>query len=162
MKHLLNDLTENEKNSIREQHTGGMKVITENFSKLINAKSGNVKPLVNEREGEDYSDLENKDENMIHIPKEFHVLRREMGTKATPKDIIDTYNKIVEEGTPLVSYSNGVFYNEDDEEIPVDVALDELNYQFSGDEGEIDYDDDEEDDMPSYKTKWSEPSDDDM
>jgi hypothetical protein len=58
MKHLLNDLTEKEKNSIREQHTGGMNVVTENFSKLINAKSGDVKPLVNEREGEDYSDLE--------------------------------------------------------------------------------------------------------
>ena len=58
MKHLLNDLTEEEKNSIREQHTGGMNVVTENFSKLINAKSGDVKPLVNEREGEDYSDLE--------------------------------------------------------------------------------------------------------
>jgi hypothetical protein len=54
MKHLLNDLTEQEKNSIREQHTGGMKVVTENFSKLINTKSGDVKPLVNE----DYSDLE--------------------------------------------------------------------------------------------------------
>jgi len=117
-----------------------------------------VKRIINEREGEDYSDLENKDKNMIHIPKEFHVLRREMGTKATPKDIIDTYNEIVEEGTPLVSYSNGVFYNKDDEEIPVDVVLDELNYQFSGVEGETDYDDD----MPSYETKWREPSDDDM
>jgi hypothetical protein len=50
MKHILNDLTEKEKNSIREQHTGGMKVVTENFSKLINAKSGDVKPLVNEDE----------------------------------------------------------------------------------------------------------------
>ena len=48
MKHLLNDLTEKEKNSIREQHTGGMKVVTENFSKLMNAKSGSVKPLVTE------------------------------------------------------------------------------------------------------------------
>ena len=56
MKHLLNDLTEKEKNSIREQHTGGMKVVTENFSKLINTKSGNVKPLVNEREGLDIDD----------------------------------------------------------------------------------------------------------
>jgi len=46
MKHLLNSLTENEKNSIREQHTGGMKVMTENFSKLINTKSGNVRTLV--------------------------------------------------------------------------------------------------------------------
>ena len=49
MKHILNDLTEQEKNSIREQHTGGMKVITENFSKLLNSKLGDVKPMVNEQ-----------------------------------------------------------------------------------------------------------------
>lgn len=49
MKHILNDLTEIEKNSIREQHTGGMKVITENFSKLINSKSGEVKTIVTEQ-----------------------------------------------------------------------------------------------------------------
>jgi len=49
MKHLLNDLTEQEKNSIREQHTGGMKVMTENFSKLVNSKLGDVKPLVSEQ-----------------------------------------------------------------------------------------------------------------
>lgn len=46
MKHLLNNLTEEEKNSIRGQHTGGMKVMTENFSKLTNTKSGDVKTLV--------------------------------------------------------------------------------------------------------------------
>jgi hypothetical protein len=46
MKHLLNDLSEEVKNSIREQHTGGMKVMTENFSKLTNTKSGDVKTLV--------------------------------------------------------------------------------------------------------------------
>lgn len=46
MKHLLNNLTEQEKNSIREQHTGGMKVMNENFDKLINAKLGDVKTLV--------------------------------------------------------------------------------------------------------------------
>jgi len=61
MKHLLNDLTEKEKNSIREQHTGGMKVVTENFSKLINTKSGNVKPLVNEQGEEEFLDREFKD-----------------------------------------------------------------------------------------------------
>jgi hypothetical protein len=49
MKHLLNNLTEQEKNAIREQHTGGMKVINENFSKLINSKLGDSKPLVNEQ-----------------------------------------------------------------------------------------------------------------
>ena len=48
MKHLLNNLTEEEKNAIREQHTGGIKVMTENFSKLINSKLGDSKPLVNE------------------------------------------------------------------------------------------------------------------
>ena len=49
MKHILNDLAEQEKNSIREQHTGGMKVMTESFSKLINSKLGDSKPLVSEQ-----------------------------------------------------------------------------------------------------------------
>jgi hypothetical protein len=49
MKHILNNLSEEEKNAIREQHEGGMKVITENFSKLLNSKLGDVKPLVNEQ-----------------------------------------------------------------------------------------------------------------
>jgi hypothetical protein len=42
-------MSEQEKNSIREQHSGGMKVMTENFSKLINSKLGDSKPLVNEQ-----------------------------------------------------------------------------------------------------------------
>jgi hypothetical protein len=50
MKHILNNLSEEEKNAIREQHAGGMKVMTENFSKLINSKLGDSKPLVNEQE----------------------------------------------------------------------------------------------------------------
>ena len=49
MKHILNDLSNEEKNSIREQHTGGMKVMTESFSRLLNAKLGDSKPLVNEQ-----------------------------------------------------------------------------------------------------------------
>jgi hypothetical protein len=49
MKHILNDLSEQEKNSIREQHTGGMKVMTESFSKLINSKLGDVKLMVSEQ-----------------------------------------------------------------------------------------------------------------
>jgi hypothetical protein len=50
MKHILNDMSEQEKNSIREQHTGGMKVMTENFSKLLNSKLGDSKPLVEQKE----------------------------------------------------------------------------------------------------------------
>ena len=49
MKHILNNLSEEEKNAIREQHAGGMKVMTENFSKLIKAKLGDSKPLVSEQ-----------------------------------------------------------------------------------------------------------------
>ena len=51
MKHILNDLSEQEKNRIREQHTGGMNVMTESFSRLLNAKLGNAKPLISEQEG---------------------------------------------------------------------------------------------------------------
>jgi hypothetical protein len=38
-------MSEEEKNYIREQHTDKLKVVTENFSKLMNSKSGNVKSL---------------------------------------------------------------------------------------------------------------------
>jgi hypothetical protein len=42
-------MSEEEKNSIREQHTGGKNLMIENFNKLISSKSGDVKPLVNEQ-----------------------------------------------------------------------------------------------------------------
>jgi hypothetical protein len=45
MKHILNNLTEQEKNAIREQHTGGMNIVTENFHKLLGSKLGDSKPL---------------------------------------------------------------------------------------------------------------------
>jgi len=50
MKHLLNNLSTEEKNSILEQHKGGMNLMIENFNKLVSTKLGNVKPLVNESE----------------------------------------------------------------------------------------------------------------
>jgi hypothetical protein len=49
MKHLLNNLGEEEKNSIREQHAGGMKINTEKFGKLVEAKQGDVKLISEER-----------------------------------------------------------------------------------------------------------------
>lgn len=42
-------MSEEEKNLIRQQHTGGMKVNTERFNKLIESKSGDVKPLISEQ-----------------------------------------------------------------------------------------------------------------
>ena len=49
MKHLLNNLSEEEKNRIREQHEGGMKVNTERFKSLLESKMGNAKPLLSEK-----------------------------------------------------------------------------------------------------------------
>lgn len=57
MKHLLNNLSEEEKNSIREQHEGGMKLDTSRFRTLLENKSGNVKPLV-----EQHDDFEDEDD----------------------------------------------------------------------------------------------------
>jgi len=48
MKHLLNGMPEWEKNSIREQHEGGMSIDTSKFKKLMESKLGNVKPLITE------------------------------------------------------------------------------------------------------------------
>ena len=71
-------------------------------------------------------------ENKIHIPTHYSGVIMELGEEVDPNDIISLYNEIVEEGTPLVSYSQygteGKFYNEDDDEIPTDAILDELNY----------------------------------
>jgi hypothetical protein len=65
MKHILNDLTEQEKNAIREQHTGGMKVMTENFSKLTNSKLGNAKPLISEQSELEAMDSPKHDINKV-------------------------------------------------------------------------------------------------
>jgi hypothetical protein len=86
-------------------------------------------------------------ESKIHIPMEYNGVRMELGLEdsdeANSDDIISLYNELVEEGTPLISYSEygteGKFYNEDDDEIPTDVVLDELNYAIGldGDENEL-------------------------
>jgi len=50
MKHLLNDMSQEEMNSIREQHTGGKKITVENFSNMVNKKLGEVPTLLSESE----------------------------------------------------------------------------------------------------------------
>jgi hypothetical protein len=78
------------------------------------------------------SDEENFFENKIYIPNHYSGVIMELGEEVDPKDIIQMYNEIVVEGTPLVDYSEygtkGMFYNEDNDEIPTDVVLDELNH----------------------------------
>jgi hypothetical protein len=60
MKHLLNNLSEEEKNSIRGQHTGGMLVNNSRFNSLLENKLGNSKPLVEQFDDEDDSRIKNK------------------------------------------------------------------------------------------------------
>ena len=50
MKHLLNDMSSEEKNSIREQHAGGIQIDTTKFKTLLETKLGDARPLVNEEE----------------------------------------------------------------------------------------------------------------
>ena len=69
MKHILNNLSEEEKNAIREQHTGGMKVMTENFNKLINSKLGDSKPLVSEQPLKDFKKLPSPKNSDIEFSK---------------------------------------------------------------------------------------------
>lgn len=49
MKHLLNNLSDDEKNRIREQHTGGKRITIENFKNLVTTKLGDSKPFLNEQ-----------------------------------------------------------------------------------------------------------------
>lgn len=48
MKHLLNNISEEEKNRIREQHEGGMNLSIDNFKKLVETKLGDTKPYLTE------------------------------------------------------------------------------------------------------------------
>ena len=86
--------------------------------------------------------IKENEEGMIRIPTRYYGVRMELGKSANPQDIIEMYNELVEEGTALVDYSEeGMFYNEDDQEIPTDVILDELNYAIVGEEEDYDEED---------------------
>ena len=52
MKHLLNNISQEEKNSIREQHSGGKEIIIENFNQMINKKLGDVPTYLTEESEE--------------------------------------------------------------------------------------------------------------
>lgn len=51
-------MSEEEKNSIREQHSGGMKLQNEKFKLMVEKKLGDVKPLVIEQQVEVTEEVE--------------------------------------------------------------------------------------------------------
>lgn len=104
MKHLLNDLSNEEKNRIREQHEGGMKIDTSKFKKLIENKLGSSKPLVSEQ-GHTLTDFDyeriNSGEDMTYTPykgtfrDELEELIRK--SKFDNREIIDTLRSIADD-----------------------------------------------------------------
>jgi hypothetical protein len=50
MKHLLNEMSFEERQSILEQHSGGKSIDTSKFKRLMESKLGDVKPLISEQE----------------------------------------------------------------------------------------------------------------
>ena len=104
MKHILNNLSNEEKNRIREQHEGGMKVESSKFKKLMESKLGNSKPLVSEqgsmysdfdlermRSGEDLTYTPNKGDLRTDIMKMIH------NSNSPNEDIISTLRSIADE-----------------------------------------------------------------
>ena len=105
MKHLLNDLSEEEKNRIREQHTGGKKIMIENFNKLVNTKLGDARPLT-EQEVAPQTDNEEELENEIKSLKdEIDVIKKDIFSsrnenlqdkkEAIKNKLIEIYNKYI-------------------------------------------------------------------
>ena len=128
---------QNKPNSERQQLIGGERA---KYNKVTHKLDRNLSPDMVKGKIDAIKELEESKmyENQIHIPEEYSGVRMELGESTSPEDIIDLYNNYVEEGVPLVSYSEygteGKFYNADDDEITTDVILDELNYSIVGDE----------------------------
>ena len=119
MKHLLNNLSEEEKNSIREQHEGGMKLDTSRFRTLLEGKSGNVKPLVEQED--DYPKINLRK----HFDKE-----RELNPDLMGDDEWDEFNNDFED-EDIEIYDRKHFEDDLDEMVGVDYMSDELGESSS-------------------------------
>jgi hypothetical protein len=79
MKNLLNNISQEEKNRILEMHSGGMKVMTENFNKLLGSKLGDAKPYITESESDGEKQAVNILTNILN-PSEIDFLTDELST----------------------------------------------------------------------------------
>lgn len=178
MKHLLNNLSEEEKNSIREQHEGGMKLDTSRFRTLLESKSGNVKPLV-EQDGPSTEDMPLdpiKDglEEMVGVDYMSDELEEDFEGEEKPLNIIqkhllkkfrsnpniasdygmsdEEFNDFVYNELDHENY-NDMFYPDDsrfvdDEEEEEDLGFAQHDGDFGGDDSE--FDDEEELDLTEF------------
>jgi hypothetical protein len=79
MKNLLNNISQEEKNRILEMHSGGMKVMTENFNKLLGSKLGDAKPYITGSESDGEKQAVNILTNILN-PSEIDFLTDELST----------------------------------------------------------------------------------
>ena len=68
MKHLLNNISEEEKNSIREQHSGGMKLMNEKFQQMVDKRLGHVNLYEQTSLPEDSGESEYRKKSGIKLP----------------------------------------------------------------------------------------------
>jgi hypothetical protein len=74
MKDLFNDMSSEEKNDIRGQHTGGKKLTIENFSNMVSKKLGEVPTFLSEQMEESNLPIDNpKVELIIQMLKDLEV-----------------------------------------------------------------------------------------
>jgi len=157
MKHLLNNLSEEEKNSIREQHEGGKTIDTSRFKSLLENKMGNVKPLV-EQEEDDFGyathdgsfggdDSEESDYRMYDLPDVHQAIEDELEEMSDDEALV-YLNGIIEFCEDKL-YEMGQYGGSDEEE-----DLDEIaGVDYMSDEmGEEDMDLTEFDDLDEDET----------
>ena len=145
MKHLLNNLSEEEKNSIREQHEGGMKLETSRFKTLLENKSGNVKPLVEQEEEEDedfgfaghsgdFDGDDSEDEGYEEESNEeiFSLIDDECVNSKNDEDCVTFLNMVIEYCEDKL-YEMGQYGGSDEEE---DLGFASHSGDFEGDDSE--------------------------
>jgi hypothetical protein len=105
MKHILNDISKEEKNSILEQHTGGKHLMIENFNNLVNNKLGTVKTLISEDDMTAGGPITDKIEEcaqdlfgpgpiLTEIPTCVWLAQYHLSTKKNKFDKNDKYDKV--------------------------------------------------------------------
>jgi len=100
MKHLLNNLSNEEKNRIRNQHSGGMSVDNSKFKRLLESTLGNSKPLISEQSTNSIVKIH---KNFGGIPDEnFFMLKQEV--KGTNGFIYSCTDKMMRVGDGPGSY----------------------------------------------------------
>lgn len=137
MKHLLNNLSENEKNSIREQHEGGMTIDTSRFKSLLENKLGNAKPLVENEEDEDFGFAshsgdfdgdDSEDEGYEGEPNQeiFNLIDDECANLENDDECLTFLNMVIEYCEDKL-YEMGQYGGSDEEEDDLDLDLREFD-----------------------------------